>query len=528
MKKSLAVFIITLGVVSMSVTEAHDRYWVYFRDKKGSNFDPYSYFDAHAIARRQALGLSIADSSDFPVSESYKKSIETICGKTQLASRWLNAVSADLSEAEIQQIKQLPFVSKLEPVMLSAVTTSEGYSTELTEGESSLLDQQTQSMGRDTLLSHGLNGTGIRIAVFDAGFPGVDKSPVFEHLRANNKIIDTWDFVKNKKFVYAHNSHGTMVLSCIAGIADGKPMGLATNAEFLLARTEQEGEPFSEEENWMAAVEWADQRGADIISSSLGYTYNRYFPEQMNGKASLVAHAANMAAAKGILVVNAMGNDGDNGWHYMGTPADADSIISVGGLNPDDYLRINFSSYGPTVDLRRKPNVSAFGKVIVASPKKLTVSYGTSFSTPLISGFAACALQYKKTKNPMELMHTIEAAGHLYPYFDYAHGYGLPQAYKLLQTKEPEPTISYTLTENGIAVNILTREGYTGPSTNYLYFNFKNKDGVLTHYAVINMNEANRFYISKEEIENVSSVGLWFNGYATECLLSNTNTQPSN
>ena len=98
MKKTLVVLILSLTAASLSVTKANNRYWVYFRDKQGSSFDPYSYFDAHAIERRKAMGVLFTDSTDFPVNETYTKSVESICGKTKLASRWLNAVSVNLSE----------------------------------------------------------------------------------------------------------------------------------------------------------------------------------------------------------------------------------------------------------------------------------------------------------------------------------------------------------------------------------------------------------------------------------------------
>lgn len=166
---------------------------------------------------------------------------------------------------------------------------------------------------------------------------------------------------------------------------------MASNAEFLLARTEVNAEPFAEEEWWLAAAEWAGKNGAHIINSSLGYTYHRYFPEQMDRKTSLVARAANMAASKGIIVVNAMGNDGDNSWKAVGTPADADTVLSVGSVDPYKEYKINFSSFGPTVDGRMKPNVTNSGFAAVAVKKdKLGNAHGTSFASPLISGFVAC------------------------------------------------------------------------------------------------------------------------------------------
>ena len=169
-------------------------------------------------------------------------------------------------------------------------------------------------------------------------------------------------------------------------------MGLATGANFLLAITEVSSEPFSEEENWLAAVEWAYKNGADIISSSLGYTNNRYFTKDMDGKKSFVVKAASLAARKGMLVINAAGNDGDSEWKVISTPADADSILTIGGVSPETNLHINFSSYGPTADGRMKPNVSAFGEAVVANTKgNVEIAFGTSFATPLVAGFAACA-----------------------------------------------------------------------------------------------------------------------------------------
>jgi subtilisin family serine protease len=221
------------------------------------------------------------------------------------------------------------------------------------------------------------------------------------------------------------------------------PLGLAPGAEFLLARTEQlHRERFAEEEAWLAAAEWADRQGADIINSSLGYTKRRYFPEQMNGRTSLVSRAAAMAVRKGMLVVNAAGNDGlDPQWRTIGTPADSDSVLAVGGLDPDNYLHIGFSSYGPTADRRLKPNVTAYGTVLAAAPGGFVRTQGTSFASPLLAGFAACAWQQNRSLTAMQLFQQIQAAADLYPYYDYAHGYGVPRAtYFTNNTSKKPPT----------------------------------------------------------------------------------------
>ncbi|WP_460504306.1 S8 family serine peptidase, partial [Hymenobacter agri] len=200
-------------------------------------------------------------------------------------------------------------------------------------------------------------------------------------------------------------------------------------AEYLLARTEQlHRERYAEEEAWLAAVEWADRLGADIINSSLAYTEQRYFPEQMDGRRSLIARAANLAARKGLLVVSAAGNDGDDDWVRIGTPADADSALAIGGLDPETGLHVDFSSYGPTADRRRKPNLAAFGIVLTTTPgghyERLE---GTSFSAPLVAGLAAALWQRQRQLTAMQLFQQLEQAGELYPYFDYAHGYGRPR-----------------------------------------------------------------------------------------------------
>jgi len=245
-------------------------------------------------------------------------------------------------------------------------------------------------------------------------------------------------------------------------LPDGTLLGMAPAAEYLLARTERmHREVYAEELDWLAAVEWADRNGADIINSSLGYTTRRYFPEQMNGRTSLVARAADLAARKGMLVVNAAGNDGDNeDWRTIGTPADADSVLAVGGVNPDTGLHLDFSAYGPTADRRLKPNVAAFGTVLAAAPGGYARIDGTSFASPLVAGFAACAWQLQRTLPVMALFQQLQAAASLYPYYDYAHGYGIPQAETLLrnvrQSVAPMPArmVDFVLEDSVLAILI--------------------------------------------------------------------------
>lgn len=409
-------------------------------------------------------------------------------------------------------------------------------------GDIAVLRAQTKRLGITKFRKKGIAGRGIRIAVFDTGFPGVEEAPEFDHILANNRVIETWDFVRNTGNAFVGGQHGTMVLSCIAGMyQDSIPIGLATEAEFLLARTERTSfERFSEEENWIAAAEWADQNGAHIINSSLGYTHNRYFKEDMDGKTTLVSRGANMAARKGILVVNAAGNEGTSKWKRIGSPADADSVLSIGGISPYSGYHVNFSSYGPTEDKRMKPNVSAFGIVVARGKKGISAPSGTSFASPLIAGFAACALQAKSSLKNMELFTEIQRAGDLYPYFDYAHGYGVPRAdYFLEELPESEDPI-YSLDLSGDVLRIKVKDelfandlpedgmarksgtldkpksGVYETKPELLFYHIENEQGYLDSYSVLSVyrSDVKDFYLPN--IGQGKTIRVHFMGHTQE------------
>jgi serine protease AprX len=528
--------------VSFSFAQNYGKYWVFFKDKSPEGFNPYEYFDKNALERRAKHGLPLFDYTDLPVNEAYVQKINELADSIGVVSRWLNGLAFFGSDVDLAKIKALPFVedawmAQQAVVCLSSIDSEkDGLIKELTEEHKKLLSHQLASLGAEHFEKANLNGKGVRIAVFDAGFPGVDSHPAFAHIRKENRIIKTWDFIRKKENVYGANSHGTMVLSCIAGIADGKNIGLATGAEFLLARTERAfAEPFSEEENWLAAAEWADKNGVHIINSSLGYTYHRYFTEQMDGRHSLVARAANMAASKGILVVNAAGNDGGNKWKIIGTPADADSVLAVGGIDPETYMHVYFSSFGPTAQKVLKPNVSSYGVVIAANAKTLTKTQGTSFSSPLVAGFAACAMQAKPGLKVMELFREIEKSGDLYPYYDYAHGYGMPRAeYFNGDLQNPSPT--FDLVVDSVIIKVKIKEDFAPPiktlekvaelhqaqnparpyesqRQHYLYYHIENPEGSLDRYFVLLVEKTVPLEIPVSDFKAGQTLRVHYKGY---------------
>ena len=444
MKRLLVLSLITILSVQLSVGWAQNVYWVFLDNKAGTTFDPYSYFDVKAIERYNSCGADLYDVSNYPLNDSYVTGVVALATEEVGCSRWMNAVGVVATPVQVAAIAALPYVLRVEIIggdmQLAQAECSSTNEDDLstfnfqlsTSADTTLADQLLRMQGQ-LFREKGIDGTGIRIAVFDGGFPKVNTHEAFRHLREGKRILKTWNFPNRKEDVYGWNGHGTMTLSCIAGRMNGKDIGLATGAEFLLARTEVEPEPFKEEIWWQQAVEWADKNGANIISSSLGYGKDRYYTKDMDGK-SYVAKAANMAARKGMLVVNSAGNEGDdNRWQYIITPSDADSALCIGGITHSltDYEHINFASYGPSADGRQKPNLCAFGHAWAANPHGkggYQMVYGTSFSCPLVAGFAACAWQASKGKTNMELFDMLQRSGDLYPYCDYAFGYGVPQA----------------------------------------------------------------------------------------------------
>ena len=426
------------------------RYWVTLRDKAGVCFDPARYFSPQAQARRQRQHLAPFDGTDLPVRADYVAAIRARVDTVTLVSRWFNAMACRATVAQAAALRALPGVISVQawPAPVAQAARHEPTQPAPTEAAPAglspkplspndllLARRQTAHLEAAAVRAAGLDGRGIRIAVFDVGFRGLPEHPAFRELMVAKRIVATHDFLKNRDDVYQTGSHGTEVMGCLAGRlpsgangAPGPALGLAPGAEYLLARTEQlHRERYAEEEAWLAAVEWADKLGADIINSSLAYTEQRYFPEQMDGRRSLIARAANLAARKGILVVSAAGNDGDNDWVRIGTPADADSVLAVGGLDPETGLHVDFSSFGPTADRRPKPNLAAFGIVLTTTPTAYERLEGTSFSAPLVAGLAACLWQQHRLLTAMQLFQGLEQSAELHPYFDYAHGYGRPR-----------------------------------------------------------------------------------------------------
>lgn len=499
-------------------------YWVYFTDKDGEIFNPKDYFHPSALHRRAKHNLPLCDSTDFPVKQDY---IDRVCAHVNYCgypSRWFNSLFVYAEETTAEIVKRLPFVSHVEMVKSKIHISHLGEANATKDSAFSFnrVMAQIDAMNGDLFRQQNLNGSGIRIAVLDAGFTDVDNHDALSHVHNKFRVAETFNFARPKRDVYRSNQHGLMVLSNIAGIFHtNQLLGLAPGATFLLALTEVKREIFKEEQWWLAAAEWADKHGVDIINSSLGYSYERYFPEEMNGRKTLVSKAANMASKKGILVVCSAGNDGDKeSWGIISAPADADSVLTVGGVDPYNHFKTSFSSVGPNRRGVMKPNVCAHGNTMVAM-KDNNYGYadGTSFSAPLITGFAACLMQAMPNATNMEIKDIIEKSGSLYPYFDYAHGYGIPQAHLALGKHEGdgEPTFKVS-TSDAYKFHIFINPDVCKHQRmgneifrNHLYISFEDEHGVLLDYYLIEplTSETGWNYVP----EKTHLVRMHYNGY---------------
>jgi serine protease AprX len=278
------------------------------------------------------------------------------------------------------------------------------------------------------------------VAVLDGGFVNFEISPFFDSVRAANNVLISRDFVDNDNWSYEASNHGFNVVSTIVGNLPGLLVGTSPDATVICIRTEEVGSELKiEEDNWIAGAEYADSLGVDVINSSLGYTAfdNRemtYSYEDMDGNTARISIGADIASKKGILVVNSAGNEGDGTWRYIGAPADADSVLTVGAVDRNRQ-KANFSSFGPTRDGRIKPNISARGfQTIVATPTYRVDSVnGTSFSSPVMAGMVTSLWQAFPNKTNMEIKNAVEQSGDLAANPNNYLGYGLPDMIKAYQ-----------------------------------------------------------------------------------------------
>lgn len=375
-KRICQVFILCFIIFSNAVPHssiaseksATNNYWILFSDKHSQSPEVMSQ---RAYERRQKRG-SLDDYSwyDLAVDQSYLQIIQSHGAAIRTVSRWLNAASVSADDSILPAIYILPFVLKIVPVQSYTMPTPSMFEKKINLfGKPAVFDYgpsylQISQINVDSLHNIGLSGRGVTIGMMDTGFD--TNHPAFARMDSAHQIIITHDFINGDSNVVdgfdVQRGHGTSTLSVIGGFSPGNLIGPAYGADFILAKTEiiNIRDTTIEEDYWVAASEWMESLGVDIISSSLGYL-DWYDTLELDGKTALITKAANVADSLGIIVVNSAGNEGTNPfWRKIVPPSDGFSVIAVGAVDGDGNI-VDFSSRGPTADGRIKPDVCALG-----------------------------------------------------------------------------------------------------------------------------------------------------------------------
>jgi serine protease AprX len=424
-----------------------------FTDKSNTPFSlssPSSYLSPRAIARRAAEGIS-TDSLDLPVSTVYVDSVLHLTGGIlHETSKWGNScVILVADSAAVHSLTTVAFVKSIRfvafyPSSLHFREVHIGTPETFPAARTTLSDAtyygntwtQTAALNGNYLHDAGFSGSGKLIAVLDAGFFLTDTHLGFDSLRNSGRIVDVHNFTLDTSYVYAYDSHGTSVLSTMAGYAPDTFVGAAPLASYALYVSEDDNtEQLIEPLNLLCAAERADSVGADIITCSLGYNtfdnpaWNFVFASDFDGKSTYAAMAANIAARKGILFVASAGNEGGDLWNMILTPGDADSALTIGNLYPSLTPSPN-SGYGPNAAGQVKPDVCAIGQPAnvfgVATNDDYAQAPGTSFSTPQIAGWAASLWQANPHATQFQIKDAIRRCASLYSAPTTQMGYGIP------------------------------------------------------------------------------------------------------
>ena len=422
--------------------------WVYLTDKlnvSSSIANPISILSQKAINRKNAHGVVI-DARDVPVNEAYITQLKNTVGITVMAkSKWFNAVHVRGSETDIKNLETtFIFVNHIDFADKSLNTSKKFQEKKQSKFENTLTNfnygnsaNQIQMFKGEKLHLANYTGTGMTVAVIDAGFPKVNTMAAFQRLRIAGNLKGGYNFVKRNDELYTNttSNHGTWVLSTMAGYLENRYVGTAPDASYYLFITEDApNENPVEESYWVEAAERADSLGVDVINTSLGYTtYDNlkysYTNADMNGNTAFITKGANIAFEKGMLLVNSSGNSGriTDPWQIVGAPADAAGVFSIGAVKPDGTYAA-FSSKGSHIQPTQKPDVVAQGEasVIITENDVIANANGTSFSSPIMAGGIVCLWQALPSLNNEEIMQLVRESASQYNSPDYFLGYGIP------------------------------------------------------------------------------------------------------
>ena len=461
MKILLTACFIVLSTVGFA---QYPKLIVQFKYKAGSGFsltNASQYLSPRALLRRSKQNI-IIDSTDLPVNQSFIDSVH-LAGTVEIISqsKWLNQVLIKTTdEAALAKINSFSFVKQVQGVGYRSgnpqpvAGDKHNLEKQLVPISSTFLPRQmgdVLSYGNsynqvhihegEFLHNKGYRGQGIQIAVLDGGFNRFKSNTAFDSIRLNKQVLAERDFVAFDNSVNEDDQHGANCLSIMSANWPGKMVGTAPAASYYLVRTENVASEYPiEEHNWVVGAEFADSSGADMISSSLGYTefdapaFNHSYSDFYKNT-TMVSKGATSAAKKGMIVMNSAGNEGNSSWKYLGFPSDSDSVCAVGAVNNAGVIA-SFSSYGYPGKV--KPNIVSVGAgtVIAGSNNQPVTGNGTSYSNPNVAGLIACLWQAFPTFNNMQVLDAVYKSSDRYTMPNDRYGYGLPNfktAYRILK-----------------------------------------------------------------------------------------------
>ncbi len=435
------------------------KYWIFLTDKHDLLGKSTQVEEGHlsnkALTRRALRGEARFESmfalQDAPISNIYEEDLQERGLTIEQRSRWLNAVTARLTEEELEQVTHLPYVRSLRPVARLSPTVLEPtpISPVIPERISSNCPSSVYGRSCSQLdivnaipaIEEDINGNGVTLGFLDTNYRVGQRSPLshpsLTHIEKNDQLKEVRNFTQrdSSQPCLGTNDHGMAVASVAVGYDIGKIVGPGYGADIYAAVTECE--PYErniEEDNFVAAVEWMEAEGVDVITSSLGYLgfdpgQRSYTKDDLDGNTGLTTIAMDWAANRGIIPVTSSGNSGP-GRQTLGTPADGDSVIAVGAVSPFREIAL-FSSRGPTADGRVKPDVSAQGVSVyrATGESDYRFSRGTSFSAPMVAGIITQILQVNPDLGPREVWEVLTSKASHANSPNNEHGWGIVDAH---------------------------------------------------------------------------------------------------
>lgn len=451
MRKFLILFLPFFAIGAFAQrTQVDYKFRIYLKDKGYTHYsidNPQTFLSPKSIARKQRQGAKI-DASDFPVSSEYVLQMQKMGGKVVAKSKWFNTLVVEFSDSTlINSVKSLSFVDSVKYIWRGKesrqlhfrrprIALYDCAQDVLYPNFLGITEKEFHVHRADRLVEAGFQGEGITVAVIDAGFTNFDVIPWFENVR----LVGYRNFIPSGD-IFASGSHGTHVLSTMTVDQPYKMMGSAPKASYWLLRSEEVRSEFPvEEDYWVAAAEFADSVGVDLINTSLGYNdFNDksldYTYADMNGNTSLMSRAADKAYEKGMLLIGSAGNEGNKKWQKITAPGDAERMLTVGAIAIDSTIA-SFSSRGPTADLRVKPELVSVGvfKISLGVNGLIAPINGTSLSSPFLTGLFASLWSINPTLNREKLVEIVTQSADRYQHPDTIYGYGIPNFEKAMQS----------------------------------------------------------------------------------------------